>query len=64
MPGSGLGLAIVRRVVDAHGGNVALERAPGGGTIARIHLPADGVDYRPFDRKPAQVIGSGASPRP
>jgi len=63
MPGSGLGLAIVRRVVDAHGGNVALEPAPGGGTIARIHLPADGVDYSPFDRKPAQVIGSGASPR-
>jgi two-component system, OmpR family, sensor histidine kinase MprB len=64
MPGSGLGLAIVRRVVDAHGGNVALEPAPGGGTVARIHLPADGVDYSPFDRKPAQVIGSAASPRP
>ncbi len=64
MPGSGLGLAIVRRVVDAHGGSVALEPAPGAGTIARIHLPAAGVDYRPFDRKPAQVIGSGASPRP
>jgi two-component system sensor histidine kinase MprB len=66
MPGSGLGLAIVRRVVDGHGGSVTLEPAPGGGTIARIHLPAAGVDYSPFDRKPtpAQVIGSGASPRP
>ncbi len=64
MPGSGLGLAIVRRVVDAHGGSVALEPAPGGGTVARIHLPAAGVDYGPFDRRPAQVIGSGASPRP
>jgi len=65
MPGSGLGLAIVRRVVDAHGGTVALEPAPGGGTIARIHLPAAGVDYSPFDRrsKPGQVIGSGANPR-
>ena len=65
MPGSGLGLAIVRRVVDAHGGSVALEPAPGGGTIARIHLPAAGVDYSPFDRrsKPGQVIGSGANPR-
>jgi two-component system sensor histidine kinase MprB len=63
MPGSGLGLAIVRRVVDAHGGSVALEPAPGGGTVARIHLPAAGVDYGPFDRRPAQVIGSGASPR-
>ncbi len=66
MPGSGLGLAIVRRVVDAHGGDVALEPAPGGGTIARIHLPADGVDDGPYDRtpKPGQIIGSGASPRP
>jgi two-component system sensor histidine kinase MprB len=64
MPGSGLGLAIVRRVVEAHGGSVALEPASGGGTIARIHLPAAGVDYSPFDRKPAQIIGSGASPRP
>jgi two-component system, OmpR family, sensor histidine kinase MprB len=64
MPGSGLGLAIVRRVVDAHGGSVALEPAPDGGTVARIHLPAAGVDYSPFDRKPAQVIGSAASPRP
>ena len=65
MPGSGLGLAIVRRVVDAHGGSVALEPAPGGGTIARIHLPAAGVDYSPFDRRPApaQIIGSAASPR-
>ncbi|HEX3668001.1 MAG TPA: HAMP domain-containing sensor histidine kinase [Acidimicrobiia bacterium] len=63
MPGSGLGLAIVRRVVDAHGGSVALETAPGGGTVARIHLPAAGVDYGPFDRRPAQVIASGASPR-
>ena len=66
MPGSGLGLAIVRRVVDGHGGSVTLEPALSGGTIARIHLPAAGVDYSPFDRKPtpAQVIGSGASPRP
>ena len=43
----------------------SLEPAPGGGTIARIHLPAAGVDYSPFDRrsKPGQVIGSGANPR-
>jgi two-component system, OmpR family, sensor histidine kinase MprB len=63
MPGSGLGLAIVRRVVDAHGGSATLEPAPGGGTIARIHLPAAGVDYGPFDPDSERVIGSGASPR-
>ena len=30
--GSGLGLAIVRQVVEQHGGTVAAEAAPGGGT--------------------------------
>lgn len=39
MPGSGLGLAIVRRVVEAHGGTVAAEGAPGGGTLMRVRLP-------------------------
>jgi two-component system sensor histidine kinase MprB len=39
-PGSGLGLAIVRQVAEAHGGSVALEPAPGGGTLARLTLPA------------------------
>jgi len=32
--GSGLGLAICKRIVDAMGGSVSLERAPGGGTRA------------------------------
>jgi two-component system sensor histidine kinase MprB len=39
-PGSGLGLAIVRQVAEAHGGSVALEPAPGGGTRATLRLPA------------------------
>ena len=39
LPGSGLGLAIVRQVVDLHGGEVAIEPAPGGGTLARLRLP-------------------------
>ena len=43
-PGSGLGLAIVRQVADAHGGSVALEAAPGGGTIALLTLPAVAVE--------------------
>jgi two-component system sensor histidine kinase MprB len=38
-PGSGLGLAIVRQVVGQHGGTVAAERAPGGGTLMRVTLP-------------------------
>ncbi|HET6508770.1 MAG TPA: HAMP domain-containing sensor histidine kinase [Baekduia sp.] len=43
-PGSGLGLAIVKQVAEAHGGRVALQVAPGGGTIARLTLPAVPVE--------------------
>jgi two-component system sensor histidine kinase MprB len=39
LPGSGLGLSIVARVVAESGGRVALEPAPGGGTLARVRLP-------------------------
>jgi signal transduction histidine kinase len=37
--GSGLGLAIVRQLVEAHGGAVAAESAPGMGTTFRVLLP-------------------------
>jgi two-component system, OmpR family, sensor histidine kinase MprB len=37
--GSGLGLAIVRAVAEQHGGEVAAEPAPGGGTRVRLALP-------------------------
>jgi two-component system sensor histidine kinase MprB len=43
-PGSGLGLAIVRQVAEAHGGSVVLDAAPGGGTLARLVLPAVPVE--------------------
>ncbi|GAA2732025.1 HAMP domain-containing sensor histidine kinase [Actinocorallia aurantiaca] len=39
LPGSGLGLSIVAQVVQEAGGTVRLERAPGGGTVARLGLP-------------------------
>jgi len=39
MPGSGLGLAIVLQVAEAHGGEVALARANGGGTVATLTFP-------------------------
>jgi signal transduction histidine kinase len=37
--GSGLGLAIVQAIVEAHGGLVAVESAPGTGTCVMIRLP-------------------------
>ena len=38
--GSGLGLAITKDLVEAHGGTVTLESAPGAGTTVRIRLPS------------------------
>jgi len=40
--GSGLGLAIVRRIVDAHDGNIDLKTAPRQGTLIRVTLPVRG----------------------
>ena len=39
LPGSGLGLAIVRQIAEAHGGSVAVEAAPGGGSVFTLRVP-------------------------
>jgi signal transduction histidine kinase len=40
--GTGLGLALAKKVADAHGGTLALEDREGGGTVARLAVPAAG----------------------
>jgi signal transduction histidine kinase len=37
--GSGLGLAIVRKIVDAHDGQIDVSERAGGGTVFRVTLP-------------------------
>ncbi len=38
--GTGLGLALAKKVADAHGGALALDDRQGGGTVARLAIPA------------------------
>ena len=57
--GTGMGLAVAHGIVDAHGGAIAVESAPGGGATFRIVLPlAAGTPALPPPTPPA-VQGSG-----
>ena len=48
--GTGLGLSIVKEVIEAHGGQVWVERREGGGSIFVVELPLRG-DPRPWSRQ-------------
>lgn len=37
--GSGIGLSVVRRIIEAHGGRVSMQSAPGAGATVSVELP-------------------------
>ncbi len=49
--GTGLGLSIVQRIANAHGGDVRVQDAPGGGTTFRVRWPV--VHVPELAREPA-----------
>lgn len=53
-PGTGLGLALVYRIVDLHGGSIAMESSAGAGSRFVISL-ASGDTHETIDQEPAQV---------
>jgi signal transduction histidine kinase len=49
--GSGLGLTVARTVARAHGGDVLLDKAPGGGLRATIVLPKERLVHSPVGNR-------------
>jgi two-component system sensor histidine kinase HydH len=53
--GVGLGLALTRKIVEDHGGSIALESSPGQGTTVRISLP---LATRPLPAGSVEAVAS------
>lgn len=50
--GTGIGLSVCLRIVEAHGGTIALDAAPAGGTLCRIRLPMAPEVAREVNERP------------
>jgi signal transduction histidine kinase len=62
IPGSGLGLYIAHHIVEAHGGTMSIQPAPGEGTIAEITIPMimeaaeeEGAEPSEDEHKPMKI---------
>lgn len=60
IPGSGLGLYIAHHIVQAHGGTLTIEPAPGKGTIAQVSVPLINTDQKEEPEVEEEVIVVGA----
>ena len=59
--GTGLGLAITHRIVEAHGGSIALEETPGGGATFVLQFPAHSMPARRRTDGAATAFGPALS---
>ena len=60
---SGLGLAVCRRILEQHGGSIAVESRPGYGATFRLRLPRNATPGTPSEHssESASAAASGAS---
>jgi signal transduction histidine kinase len=56
VPGTGLGLTITKAIVDAHGGTLEVESAPGAGTTFRVRIPTDLPAPTPGNEPEAEAV--------
>ncbi len=61
--GAGLGLPLVKRLIELHGGRIAIDSEPGAGTTVHLVFPPERVLATPTDA-PAQPVGSGRDRSP
>jgi two-component system, OmpR family, sensor kinase len=55
LPGHGLGLATTKRLVEAHGGTIQVQSAPGAGTLVTVRLPLSQPDAQKASAQPLRA---------